>query len=158
MSNPGYTDGERRPNGHLPITDRHLYSHPCQYHDLYVVRGFLQKGWLGQTDPVETKGFYNTHLHAAQLGGVVENGLDAGVELAVVIRLDVEHKIGVGHAHVALEGQVEGAEEGDRNAAKGDCAPHTRAVLSVARRAHAKHAPPHIRFRLLHARTSSLDG
>ncbi len=90
-----------------------------------------------------------SHLHAAQLGGVVEEGLDARVELAVVIRLDVEHEIGVGHTHVALEGQVEGAEKCDWDAAKGDGSPHSRAVLGVPRRAHAEHAAPHVLLCLL---------
>lgn len=41
-------------------------------------------------------------------------------------------------------------EEGDGDAAEDDGAPDARAVLSVARRAHAEDGPPHVRLRLLH--------
>ena len=46
-------------------------------------------------------------LHGAQLDRVVQQAPHAAVQLPVVVRLNVEHKVGVGHAHVPLEGQVE---------------------------------------------------
>ena len=50
----------------------------------------------------------NRYLHDLQPGSVVQQALHARVEVQVVVRLDVEHEVGVGHAHVALEGQVVG--------------------------------------------------
>ena len=46
------------------------------------------------------------YLHGEQLGWAVQQALHAAVQLPVVVRLDVEHEIGVGHTHVPLEGQV----------------------------------------------------
>lgn len=40
-------------------------------------------------------------------------------------------------------------EEGDRDAAKNDGAPHAGAVLCIARRAHAENGPPHVLLCLL---------
>ena len=46
------------------------------------------------------------HLHVAQPGRVVQEELNLVVQLLVVVRLDVQHKIRVGQAHVPLEGQI----------------------------------------------------
>ncbi len=47
-----------------------------------------------------------SHLHISQPDGVVQEELDLLVQLLIVIRLDVQHKVRVGQAHVPLEGQI----------------------------------------------------
>ena len=47
-----------------------------------------------------------SHLHISQPEGIVQEELDLLVQLLVVIRLDVQHKVRVGQAHVTLEGQI----------------------------------------------------
>lgn len=84
------------------------------------------------------------YLHVAQLGRVVQQVLDALVELPVVIGLNVQDEVCVRHAHVALEGQVKRPEECHGDAAECDRAPNPSAVLGVARGAHAEHRPPHV--------------
>ena len=46
------------------------------------------------------------HLHVPELLGAVQDVLHLGIELHVVIRLDVEHKVLIGHSQVACKGQV----------------------------------------------------
>ena len=47
-----------------------------------------------------------THLHVAQARGAVQDALHLAVQLGVVIRLDVQHKLLVWHPQVPRKGQV----------------------------------------------------
>ena len=52
------------------------------------------------------KGESVCHLHVPELLGAVQDVLHLGIELHVVIRLDIEHKVLIWKSQVARKGQV----------------------------------------------------
>lgn len=92
---------------------------------------------------------YMPDLHAAQARRIGEDVREYAVELAVVVRLHIDHEGVVWHAQEAREGQVVRAEHRHGYAALENCAVHTHRVLRLPRRAHAEHRLRHVRLGFL---------